>query len=257
MRIIQTLLVVLFVGALGNVNAQTADEIITAYFENTGGIDNWRALEGMEIDGKMKMQGMEIGLKVVSLKDTRQYTEIDFQGQQMKQGVYDGKEMWGVNFMTGQPEKMETEMVENFKKNEARDFPDPLLDYKEKGYTVELLGQETMEGTECHKIKLTKNPIMKDGKEEEVVTIYYFDTENMVPIAEEVTGGSMGGPPGQEGQKMISTFSDYQEVDGLYIPFTRSMAQGEMVIEKIVFNPEVEDDVFAMPEVAVEETGNK
>ena len=253
MKIIQIFLFALLFGAVSHVQAQTVDEIIDQYFENTGGIDNWRKLQGMQIDGKMKMQGMDIGMEIVYLKDSRTYTQISFQGQEIKQGVYDGESMWSVNFMTGKPEKMDAEMTENFKKNEAMDFPDPLLDYKEKGYTAEYLGTETMEGTETFKVKLTKNPIMKDGKEEDVVVIYYFDTENYVPIAEEITGSAFGGPPGQGPQKMVSKFSDYQEVEGLYFPFTRSMDQGEMVIDSIKINPQVEDDAFMMPEVEAEE----
>ena len=244
----------LFVGLLclgfSSMQAQTAEEIVAKYVENIGGLENWNKIEGMQIDGKMKMQGMEIGLKVVALKDARQYTEINIQGQLLKQGVFDGTDMWGVNFMTGQPEKMDTEAVKAFASNEAKDFPDPLFNWKEKGYQLELLGNETMEGTECFKVKLTKNPVVMNGKETEVVSIYYFDTENFVPIAEEIVSGSMmQGPPGQEQQKMISTFSDYQEVDGLYISFSRTMPQGSMIIDKVTFNPEVDDSEFVMPEV--------
>ena len=55
------------------------------------------------------------------------------------------------------------------------------------------------------------------------------------------------------------TFSDYQEVDGLYFPF--SMTQGvkgqpgsPLTIESIVLNPTVEESSFTFPEVmAVEE----
>ncbi len=31
--------------------AQTADEIISNYFENTGGMDKWNALEGVKFEG--------------------------------------------------------------------------------------------------------------------------------------------------------------------------------------------------------------
>ncbi len=258
MKMFKLLLLGLLCIGFSSVQAQTAEEIVANYFESIGGIENWEKLEGMQIDGKMKMQGMEIGLKVVSLKDARQYTSINFQGQEMKQGVYDGTDMWGINFMTGQPEKMDAEAVKAFSANEAKDFPDPLFNWKEKGYQLELLGKETMEGTDCFKVKLTKNPVVMNGKETEVVSIYYFDTENFVPIAEEMVSGSMmQGPPGAAPQKMISTFSDYQEVDGLYIPFSRTMPQGSMVIESVTFNPEVDDAEFEMPEVKVAEPAPK
>lgn len=259
MKIFQILFLALAFGSFSQVNAQTADEIIDAYLENSGGADNWRNLKGMEMTGDMDMMGMNIPIKIISMKDSRQMTEISVQGQVIKQGVFDGEVMWGINFMNGQPEEMEAEMVDNFKKNEANDFPTPLLDYKDKGYTVELLGKETMEGTECFKIKLTKKPIMINGVEEEVVTIYYFDAEDMVPIAEEMIGGSMNqGPPGEDGKNMMTTYSDYQEVEGLYFPFTYTMPQGVMKLKTLSVNPEVTDDLFAMPAVeAAPATGNK
>jgi len=232
-----------------NVQAQTAEEIVANYFETIGGLENWKNLEGMQMEGKMKMQGMEIGLDIVYLKDSRQYTKINLQGQEIKQGVFDGTDMWSVNFMTGQPEKVDTEMQKAFMANEAKDFPNALINWEEKGYKLELVGKETMEGTECYKVKLTKNPIVINEKETEVVTIYYFDTENFVPVAEEmVSGAMMQGPPGQAPQKMITTYSDYQEVDGLYIAFSQTMPQGSMVIENVNLNPEVMDDEFKMPE---------
>ena len=58
-----------------------------------------------------------------------------------------------------------------------------------------------------------------------------------------------------QGKGMIQeiTFSDYQEVDGLYFPF--SMTQGvkgqpgaPITISAIELNPEVDDSVFAFPE---------
>ncbi len=40
-------------------NAQTVDEILSNYFENTGGMDNWEKLKAQELKGTMYMQGME------------------------------------------------------------------------------------------------------------------------------------------------------------------------------------------------------
>ena len=49
-------------------------------------------------------------------------------------------------------------------KLESKDFPDAFFNYKEKGYTIELLGKEDLEGTETFKIKLTKTPMTVDGE---------------------------------------------------------------------------------------------
>ena len=125
-----------------------------------------------------------------------------------------------------------------------QDFPSPFLNYKEKGYTVEYLGKETKEGTETFKLKLTQKPVMADGKEEPTVSFYYFETENYVPIVVESTINS--GPA--KGQMSINGFSDYQEVGGLYFPFSISQDGQPIVMKEIVLNPDVDKAFFAFPE---------
>ena len=234
--------------------AQTADEILDNYFENIGGLEKLKGVEGMKMVAKVNQQGMEIPLEILQLNDGRQMTIINFQGKEIKQGVFDGETLWSHNFMTMKAEKSDAEATANFKLN-SNDFPDSFIDYKEKGYTVELLGTETIDGTETFKIKLVKEPITVDGNQEEDVSFYYFDTENFVPIAvqSEVKTGQA------KGMVQEVTFSDYQEVDGLYFPF--SMTQGvkgqpgsPLTIESIVLNPEVDASSFAFPdEIEVEE----
>lgn len=228
---------------IGTFAQTTADEIIDNYFENTGGKANWEKLEGFKMIGKASGQGMEIPIEVLQLKDGRQYVKISIQGKELMQGVYDGKVLWNTNFMTQKAETMTTEQIENFKQNQIKDFPSPFLNYKEKGYKIELLGDETMEGTECFKIKLTQNPVMVDGNEEESISFYYFDKENFVTIAaeNEIKSGPM------KGQMMKSTMSDFEEIDGLYFPMSLSQMGGPFNIEKIELNPQVDQSVFDMP----------
>jgi len=231
-----------------SIQSQTADEIIDNYFENTGGKENWSQLKGIKISASVNQQGMEIPLEIYQMADGKQMQVINFQGKEIKQGVFDGTTLWNTNFMTMKAEKSDAESTENMKL-EMNDFPDSFLNYKEKGYTVELLGEETIDGTETFKIKLTTEPMMVDGKEEESVEFHFFDKESFVPIAvqSEIKSGPAKG--------MISqvTMSDYDEVDGLYFPF--SMSQGVkgspgagITINKIELNPQVDDKEFMFPE---------
>lgn len=174
-------------------------------------------------------------------------TKVTFQGKEIMQGVYDGSTLWSHNYMNMKAEKSDAEATENFKK-EIGEFPDPFLTYKERGYKMELLGKETVDGTVTFKIKLTKKPIKVDGKDVENVTFYYFDAENFVPLMSETEIKS--GP--QKGQIGQSKMSDYQEVSGLMMPF--SMAQGvkgggsqPLTITAIELNPKVEAAVFTFP----------
>ncbi|NNJ88662.1 MAG: outer membrane lipoprotein-sorting protein, partial [Eudoraea sp.] len=66
-------------------NAQTAEEIIDTYFENIGGMENFKNLEGIKMIAKVNQQGMEIPLEIVQLKDGRQMTIVNFQGKQIMQ----------------------------------------------------------------------------------------------------------------------------------------------------------------------------
>jgi outer membrane lipoprotein-sorting protein len=240
-----TVLLALFVFTA---KAQTADEIISNYLENTGGVENWKELEGIKIEAKLNQGGMEIPLNIIQTKDGKQMTTITFQGTTIKQGVFDGETLWNTNMATMKPEKAPAELTQ-VQKLEANDFPDSFIDYKEKGYTAELMGKETIEGAETYKIKLTKEPITLDGEEVENVTYYYFDTEAFVPVAQETE--VKAGP--QKGVMSQAKMSDYQEVDGFYFPF--SMSQGvkdgpsqPIEIVSITLNPDVDDSEFAFPE---------
>jgi len=228
--------------------AQTADEIVSTYFENIGGADKIEAIQGIKMSAKVNQGGMEIPLEIIQLKDGKQMTVINFQGKEIKQGVFDGETLWSTNFMTQKAEKSDKETTDNMKL-EINDFIDPFLNYKEKGYTLELLGKETIDGAETFKIKLTKEPVLVDGKEEENVSFYYFDTENFIPIVahNEIKSGPYKGQMGE------SKMSDYQEVDGIYFPF--SLTQGlkgqpgqAITLDKIELNPEVDSEAFKFPE---------
>lgn len=240
------LVAVLFLGTI--TNAQTVDEILSNYFENIGGLENLMQVKGVKMTASVNQQGMEIPLEIYQMSDGKQMTVISFQGKELKQGVFDGETLWGHNFMTMKAEKSDAEATANMKL-EMNDFPDSFIDYKKKGYKVELLGKETIDGAETFKIKLTKEPVTVDGKKEDSISYYFFDTENFVPIAiqTEVKSG-----PGK-GMMSEVTMSDYQEVEGLYFPF--SMTQGvkgqpgaPLTITKIELNPTVDAALFAFPE---------
>lgn len=249
MRKIQLILALTSFFAFTSILAQdvSVDEIIDGYFENTGGIENWKAVKGMKMTAKLNQGGMEIPLEIVQMTDGRQYTKFSLQGNDFYQGVFDGETMWSINFQSLKAEKSDAETTANAKLD-ANDFPDSWLDYKDKGYQAELIGKETIDGAETFKVKLTKEPKTVEGKQVEDVYYYYFDVDSYVPLAmdSEMKSGPQAGMVGRV------TFSDYQEVDGLYFPF--SMTQGvkdgpsqPITMTEIILNPDVDDSVFAFP----------
>lgn len=246
MKTIKTLFIALLIVALAPLNAQSADEIINNYFENTGGKANWEKLDGLKMEAEVNQQGMIIPVEIYNTKDGKQLIKINLQGQELTQVSFDGETLWTTNFMTMAPEKSDQETTDNMKK-QMKDFPSPLFNYKEKGYTVELLENETIEGTDTFKIKLTQDPLTVDGVEEANITYFYFETENFVPIVTEtkINQGPM------KGQMSKTTLSDYEEVEGLYFPFSMNMGGQAVTMKKITINPEVNMAMFAFPEAVV------
>lgn len=227
--------------------AQTADEILSRYFDNTGGLANWNKIEGVKISAKINQMGMEIPITLIQYRDGRQANIISFQGKDIKQGVFDGENFWSHNFMTMKAEKNDAESTENFKTT-LGDFPDPFLNYQSRGYKVELMGKETVDGSECFKIKLTRKPIKVDGKPQESISYYFFDAHDYVPILTEaeMTSGEVRGMTSQV------KYSDYQEVNGVMFPF--SIVQGikggqsqPLTVTAIEVNPKPDPAWFAFP----------
>jgi hypothetical protein len=247
MKSILTVMAIVFALAA---QAQTADEIIEKYFENTGGKAKWEAVQGLKYTAKVKIQTMELPMTMIQLKDGRQTSSVSVQGMEFRQEVFDGNTLWGTNQMTMKPEKSDAEATSNYKANLGGDFPSPFLNYKKKGYKVELLGKETVDGSETFKIKLTKKPIKVDGKEAESIEFHYFDTENYVPLI--VESEIKSGPA--KGTVMQNKLSDYQDVNGLLFPFSLNVgAKGQPGGQNLVFttvelNPKVEASAFAFPE---------
>mgnify|MGYP003138057945 FL=1 len=64
MKIIKTLTLAFLITAMAPVSAQTADEIINNYFENTGGKAAWENLKSSKMTATAQAQGMEIPVEV-------------------------------------------------------------------------------------------------------------------------------------------------------------------------------------------------
>ena len=163
---LKALLLFLFVISSSSLNAQKVDDILDKYFAAIGGKDAWTKVTGFRMKAKVDYGGMSLPLDIINMTDGRNYTSVEMQGKVMVQSAYDGKTSWGVNWMTMKAEKHDAETTENIKR-ESKDFPDAFVDYKKKGYKVELTGKEMAEGVNCYKIKLIKKSQLHDGKEEE------------------------------------------------------------------------------------------
>jgi hypothetical protein len=90
--------------------------------------------------------------------------------------------------------------------------------------------------------------MLADGEEVDNIEYYYFDQETFVPIKteSEITSGP------QKGAVVITLYSDYQEVEGMYFPFSMTFktedSEGQLIeFDSIELNPDVDDSFFAFP----------
>lgn len=236
-----------FVGFVFLSKAQTAEEIVSKYLQNLGGVEKLSAIKAIKMSAKVEQMGMSIPIEMINTIDGKMIVKGEFQGMSFTQMAFDGTTSWSTNFMTMKAEKSDSEDSENMKR-QAGDFISPLLNYDKKGYTLEKLGEDVAEGVSCFKLKLTKKPMLEEGKEVPNVEFYYIDKENFVPVMveTEISSGEMKG-------KMSQTlFSDYQEVSGVFFPFSmtsriKDVGGQTIPFDKVEINPTIDEKVFAFP----------
>ncbi len=233
--------------SLCSLSAQTAEEIIDNYLEAIGGKDALSKITALKISGTAKAQGMEFPIVMYQKSPGKQRMDMVFQGQQLTQMAFDGETGWGVNFMTMQTEKWGQEESASMKAE--MDFPDPFLNLTDKGYTVSLEGEAAIEGTECFKIKLTKNPVVLEGQEKENFSYHFLDKETFIPVMQQqfIKAGPM------KGMTSETYFSDYDKASGVYFAYSIvSKVNGQITasisFSEIEVNPEIDDGFFAFPE---------
>lgn len=233
-------LLILSVAFLFNyaLTAQTADDIVSSYFEVIGGQEKWSSLTSTRMEGKMAMQGFEFPGVMLAKFPNKQRVEVNVQGMTIIQ-AYDGKDAWWINPLAGgnDAQQMPDEVAESIKKQE---FQPSILNYETKGHTLSYEGVAEVEGTKANVVKLTK----QNGD----IELHYFDAEEKVLIMTKVpiTTGPMKGAYAE------TYFSDYQEVDGLVFPFfievkTEGQTVQKMTIQSVTTNVELSDNQFSFP----------
>ncbi len=249
-RVFIFMLVILFLSSL-SLLAETLDEILAKNYESKGGLEKLKSITSIKIKGKIvqAMMNMEMPMEIWYKKPNKIRMESEFQGRKVVQG-YDGNIAWWIMPFLGSddPQEMAEEQAREVK--EMAESMDPLMDYKEKGYKLELVGKEDMEGTEVYKLKMTK----KNDK----VEFFYLDTESGIELK------SSSYVKRGENEILVETFfGDYQEVDGVVMAFQMEVKADNqssvtMTFQEFKFNEEMDDALFVMPpKKEAEKTGEE
>ncbi len=228
----------------GQAVAETLDQVLAKNLEVRGGKDAILAVKSSRMTGTMRMGGSAAGALEVPItaefkRPNKVRVEFIMQGMTAVQ-AYDGEVGWAIIPFLGktEPEEMAEDQLKDIK--EQADFDGVLVNYKEKGHTVELLGTEEVDGTPAYRLKVTK----ANG---DVVNLYldqeYF-VEFKADTKREVQGNEV---------EISTVFGDYKEVGGLLFAHSMEMSfagnpEGQVItIDTIELNVELDDDRFTMP----------
>ena len=211
--------------------AQTAEEIVTKHIEAVGGAAAWKKINSISYEGKMTVQGAEVNVTMTVLNGKGSRQNISVMGMTGYQIITPTA---GWNFMPFQGQTTPEPMTADELKQSADDLDvqGKLVDYKSKGHTVEFLGKDDVEGTECFKLKITT----KAGNVETV----FIDPKSYYIVRSVVKRTANG----QESD-VQSDLSNFQKLpEGIVVPFSITLTFGELVISKAEVNKQVDESTF-------------
>jgi len=228
--------------------AQTVDEIISKNLEALGGMDKLQSVKTLRMAATLKMGSFQAAVKSENKRPDKVRDEFILQGM-AQVSAYDGKTGWQVNPFQGRkdPELLSADDTKGLQVE--ADIDGPLVNYQQKGSVAELVGHDSVEGTDCYKIKLT----LKNGD----VRIYYLDADSYMVIKLETQTFIRGAL-----QERETYYGDYEKVNGIYYPFSSESApkdqpdRVQITLDKVEVNVPLDDSRFAVPEGKPEAKGS-
>ncbi|MDB4909028.1 MAG: sialidase [Gemmatimonadetes bacterium] len=243
MRSLTRLFLVAAVLAAPQLHAQSADDIVAKYVARSGGADRIHAVTTIRRVGKFYGGG---GFEAVQHQENKRPNlvrdEFALQGM-LGVNSYNGATGWKIEPWNGKKDAEALGEGELKSIIEDAEFDDPLIDYKAKGNTLEMIGTDQIEGTKVYKLKLS----MKSNGD---VRTYYIDADSYVPILYQVKRVVRGAE-----QEFEVALGDYKEVNGWLLPHAieigdkGSTNKAKINWEKIETNVAIDSRRFEKPAV--------
>ena len=221
-------------------SSQTADELIAKNIQARGGMEKMKAIKTLRITAKFEGGGgftASVGQENQRPNLIRETFML--QGMTAVQ-AYDGAVGWLIQPFGGKkdPELMGEDDLRDLLLD--ADFDGPLVDYKEKGSTVEYMGHDVVDGDDALRLKVT----LKNGD----IIYVYLDPDTYIEIRREIQQFIRGSV-----RDRVVGFGSYKPVAGVMYPF--SISQGSKshpdeqttTIQKIEPNVTIDPADFNLP----------
>ena len=220
--------------------AQTAEELVNRNIQAKGGLEKIKAIKSLRMTGKLSAGGgFTAAVTQENERPDRVRETFSLQGMTAVQ-AYDGATAWQIQPFGGHkdPELMGEDDLRDMLLD--ADFDGPLVDYKEKGNTVEYLGHDEVDGDDALRLKVT----LKNGD----IVYYYLDPDTYLEIRKEIQQFIRGSI-----RDRVVELGSYKAAGGVMYPF--SLSQGPKnnpsaqttTVEKLEVNVSIPASDFALP----------
>jgi len=222
-------------------HCQTAEELVDKNIQAKGGMEKIKAIHSLHMTGKLNGGG---GFTATVTQDSMRPNLVretfSLQGMTGVQ-AYDGAVGWQIQPFGGHkdPELMGEDDVRGLLRD--ADFDGPLVDYREKGNTVEYLGHDVVDGDDALRLKVT----LKNGD----ILYYYLDPDTYLEIRKEIQEFIRGSI-----KENVVDLGSYKPVAGVMYPFSiasgpknRPNAAQTTTIDKIDVNVPLAKSEFELP----------
>lgn len=214
----------------------TLENVLEKYY-TAGNFEKLRQVNSIIMTGSIVQQDL-MPIKIIRVRPDKYMMEFDLADMTAYQ-AYDGQTGWMTAPWTGNAaaQIMPPERLKDLKNRAEMDGP--LVNWKEKGHFLELIGKDTLEDMLVYKIKIIRN----DGG------IEYNFIDNTGFMLRKRTSFRMAG--GKE-VTVENYFRDYRKVDGIPFAFTLETNNGgrvnEIQYETIELNKPIDLEIFSMPD---------
>jgi len=220
--------------------SQTADELIAKNIQARGGMEKIKATKTLRMTGRFEGGGgFTASVGQENMRPNLVRDTFSLQGMTMIQ-AYDGATGWQVRPFGGKkdPQLMGEDDLRDLLLD--ADFDGPLVDYKEKGSTVEYLGHDVVDGDDALRLKVT----LKNGD----IIYDYLDPDTFIEIRREVQQFIRGSQ-----RDKVFEFGSYKAVAGVMYPY--SISQGPkndpteqtITVQKMEANVKIDPADFMLP----------
>ena len=221
-------------------SSQTADELIAKNIQARGGLEKMKAIKTMRMTGRFEGGGgftASVGQeneRPALIRET-----FTLQGMTAVQ-AYDGAMGWQIQPFGGKkdPQLMGEDDLRDLLLD--GDFDGPLVDYKEKGSTVEYLGHDVVDGDDALRLKVT----LKNGD----IIYDYLDPDTFIEIRREIQQFVRGSV-----RERVMGLGSYKPVAGVMYPFSISSGPKNnpeaqtTTVQKIEANVTIDPADFNLP----------